>query len=223
LRQEQQRFQATAVKSASYRAILSNFDLWRLSTIYFCYLIGSISFVIWLPTLIRNLTKGSMTSVGFLASVPYIAAVAGLYIFGSRSDRTGNRRLYAALPGFFMAAALLLAVLTKQMNWVSYACLVVCGFFQMAHNGAFWAIPPLLFRKDMAGGARGIINGVANLGGFVGPSLVGWFITRYHSPDIGLYVVCASLVLASLLTLTLPASLAKVARPSEAKAKGANA
>jgi nitrate/nitrite transporter NarK len=117
-----------------------------------------------------------------------------------------------------MALCLLLATQTKEWTWVSYAFLTLSGFFQMAHNGAFWAIPPLLFPKNVAGGARGIINGIANLGGFVGPSLVGWFITQFHSPDIGIYVVCASLLLASLLTFTLPGYLA---RSSLAKGQGA--
>jgi sugar phosphate permease len=194
LHEEQQHFRMSTTKSASYRTILSNFNLWRLSVIYFCYLIGSISYVIWLPTLIKLLTKTNMATVGLLTAVPYIAAIGGLYIFGSRADRTGNRRLYAALPGILMALCLLLATQTKEWTWVSYAFLTLCGFFQMAHNGPFWAIPPLLFPMNVAGGARGIINGIANLGGFVGPSLVGWFITKFHSPDIGIYVLCASLL-----------------------------
>ena len=54
------------------------------------------------------------------------------------------------------------------MIWVSYAFLVCCG----CTHGPFWSIPPQLFPKGVAGGARGIVNGIGNLDGFCGSYLV---------------------------------------------------
>ena len=66
----------------------------------------------------------------------------------------------------------------------------------------------MLFPREVAGGARGLINGCGNLGGFFGPSMVGWFITMFHSPDIGIYVLSGFLLVACIVTLTLPAQVA---------------
>ena len=79
------------------------------------------------------------------------------------------------------------------MIWVSYAFLVGCGFFLQAAAGVFWTIPPRLFSPEVAGGARGVINGIGNLGGFAGPYLVGLLIQMYNY-DVGIYGLVVLLV-----------------------------
>jgi nitrate/nitrite transporter NarK len=61
---------------------------------------------------------------------------------------------------------------------------VGCGFFLQSAAGVFWTIPARLFSAEMAGGARGVINALGNLGGFCGPYAVGVLITLY-SKDAG--------------------------------------
>ena len=55
----------------------------------------------------------------------------------------------------------------------------------------------------MAGGARGVINALGNLGGFCGPYMVGVLISLF-SKDVGVYSLAASLAIASVLALMLP-------------------
>ena len=89
------------------------------------------------------------------------------------------------------------------MMWVSYAFLVGCGFFLQAAAGVFWTIPPRLFSPEVAGGARGVLNALGNLGGFAGPYAVGVLI-QFYSYDFGIYFLVALLVLGALLTISLP-------------------
>jgi nitrate/nitrite transporter NarK len=79
--------------------------------------------------------------------------------------------------------------------------------------GVFWTIPARLFSAEMAGGARGVINALGNLGGFCGPYAVGVLITLY-SKDAGVYCLAISLALASLLALLLPAKCDAGAQPN---------
>jgi len=192
----------------NYRELLRNVNLWKMVIIYFCIQVAVIAYVLWLPTMLKTLMKTGMTTVGLLAAVPYLATIGGLYLFAVRSDRSGDRRINTAIPILCFAICFFLSVQTKHSIWVSYGFLVGVGFFQQAHNGVFWSIPPMLFPREVAGGARGLINGCGNLGGFFGPSLVGWFITTFHSPDKGIYVLSGSLLIACLVTLTLPAQIA---------------
>jgi len=48
-----------------------------------------------------------------------------------------------------------------------------------------------------------MINSVGNLGGFVGPFVIGWLKSTTGSYAGGLYVVAASLAVSALLTLLI--------------------
>lgn len=87
---------------------------------------------------------------------------------------------------------------------MSVAVLVGCGVFLQSAAGVFWTIPAKLFSAEMAGGARGVINSLGNLGGFCGPYAVGLLIT-YYNKDAGVYCLALSLAIAALLALLLPA------------------
>jgi len=81
--------------------------------------------------------------------------------------------------------------------------LIGCGVFLQASSAVFWTIPPTLFRSEVAGGARGVINALGNLGGFVGPYLVGLLVQSYNF-NVGIYSLVFSLILAVILTVSLP-------------------
>jgi len=201
---EQAEMKRAATAPTSYRAVMRNLNLWKLVLLYFFYQVGIYGFAMWLPTLLKELTKSGMTGVGVLSIFPYIAMIFGLYGFARLSDRRGNRRLYTALPILGFAVCFLLSTLLNANIWLSYGFLVACGFFMQSASGVFWTIPPMLFPSEVAGGARGIINALGNLGGFIGPFVVGWLRTTFHSYDVGVYFLTGMLIAGFLLALSLP-------------------
>ncbi len=200
---------ATAV-TMSYAELCRQPNLWKLVVTYFCFQLGVVSYVYWLPTILHELTEAGIAMTGWLTAVPYVASIVGLLLFADWSDRTGNRRLFVALPAIGSAVCLFLSIQVKEMIWVSYAFLVASGLFYSSHNGVFWSIPPALFPREVAGGARGIINGVGNLAGFVGPTMVGWFITTFGSSDRGIYGMAIAWMSACVFVYTLPKSLSSM-------------
>lgn len=205
LASEQRNIQAAQGAKSSYGTLLRDGNLWKLVLLYFFYQIGIYGFSLWLPTLLKNLTNTGMTSVGLLSMFPYIAMVAGLAYFARRSDSTGNRRKYVAQPIFLFAVCFLLSTMFKGQVWISFAFLVACGLFMQSASSIFWTIPPILFPAEVAGGARGVINAIGNLGGFVGPFAVGWLYSASGSYDVGVYFLVLMLLAGFLLTLSLPA------------------
>ena len=201
---EQAQMKRDATAPTSYGAVMRNLNLWKLVLLYFFYQVGIYGFAMWLPTLLKELTKAGMTGVGVLSIFPYIAMIFGLYAFARLSDRSGNRRLYTALPILGFAMCFLLSTLLNSNIWLSYSFLVACGFFMQSASGVFWTIPPILFPSEVAGGARGIINALGNLGGFIGPFVVGWLRTAFHSYDMGVYFLTGMLIAGFLLALSLP-------------------
>jgi nitrate/nitrite transporter NarK len=113
------------------------------------------------------------------------------------------------------AVCFLASVVLKADIWVSFGFLVACGLFMQSASGVVWTIPPLIFPAEVAGGARGIINALGNLGGFLGPFAVGWLRGHFDSYDAGIYFLVAMLGAGFLITLTLPASTAGPTRRKE--------
>ena len=84
---------------------------------------------------------------------------------------------------------------------------------------AFWALPSLFLTEAAAAGSIGLINSVGNLGGFVGPYVLGCVETRTDSFVPGLMYLCFSMVVSATIILTLGLGhrdAKKPAKPSEA-------
>lgn len=206
LREEEAEVEKTSVKHASLKDVLPNVTMWKLIALNFCYQSGIYGFGMWLPTLLKNLTHTGMAQIGWLTVMPYIGCAIGMLTISNISDRTGRRKEFVVLPLVGFALCLLLSVKTQDYIWISYAFLVGCGFFLQAAAGVFWTIPPRIFSAEVAGGARGVINALGNLGGFVGPYAVGLLIQMY-SYDMGVYSLVALLFIGAAITLTLPNSV----------------
>jgi sugar phosphate permease len=207
LKEEQQLIEKeNEVKQASLKDLLPNSSMWKLIALNFCYQSGDYGFAMWLPTLLKNITKSGMGMVGLLSAVPWIACIAGMLVFSNISDRTGRRKEFVIVPLLGFALCLLLSVTTQGSVWISFAFLVGAGFFVKSAGVVFWAIPPRLFSKEVAGGARGAINALGNLGGFFGPYIVGYLIQMFNY-NVGVYCLVGLLVLSALITVTLPNSV----------------
>lgn len=204
LHDEQLMIKGKNTRKASLRQVMREPVMWRLILVNFFYQTGIYGYTLWLPTILKGLTHGNLEQVGMLAILPYVCAILGMFLFSSLSDASGRRKLFVALPLAGFALCMALSVLLKAHIWWSYAALVGCGFFIQSAAGVFWSIPPRLFNAEVAGGARGVINALGNLGGFCGPYMVGVLIVAY-SKDAGVYSLAISLAIAALLALTLPA------------------
>ncbi|MEY8000493.1 MFS transporter [Clostridium sp. Mt-5] len=208
IKEEQKNVKDKEGTAVSLKDIFSNINMWKLIVIYFCYQTGIYGFSLWLPTLIKELTKSGMNGVGWLSTLPYVGTIVGLYVFSHLSDKSGNRKLHTALPLIGFSICLLLSVQTKSSIWLSFAFLIGCGVFLQAASSVFWTIPPILFNTEMAGGARGVINALGNLGGFLGPYIVGWLTMKYSS-GIGTYSLVIILAIGFLVTVSLPKETSK--------------
>lgn len=191
------------VSKAPLRDVFRNSGLMKLVALNFFYQTGDYGYTLWLPTILKNLTGANMAGVGLLAILPFVATIIGIYVISTLSDKTGKRRLWVMISLLCFAAALLASVVLRHNIVAAYIALVVCGFFLKAATSPFWSIPGRIASPEVAGGARGVINGLGNLGGFCGPWLVGMMIYLYGQ-NVAVCALAGSLVIAALITLTLP-------------------
>jgi len=191
------------VSNAPVKDVFRNSGLMKLVILNFFYQTGDYGYTLWLPTILKGLTGGSMTSVGFLAVLPFVATLAGIYVISLFSDRSGKRRLWVRFSLYSFATALVASVILREHVVAAYIALVICGFFLKSATSPFWSMPGRIAAPEVAGSARGVINGLGNLGGFCGPYLVGVMIYLYGQ-NVAVCALAGSLIIAGTMTFLLP-------------------
>lgn len=188
--------------SASWSDALKDGKVWWLVVVYFLIQVGFYGVSLWLPVMVKGLTKQGFGLVGILAALPYIAGVIGLYLNANHSDRTGERKYHVAIPLILGGIALLLSgLLGSTSAWLGMIFLILTEGFMLPYAGVFWTLPPLFLHRETLGSGMGLINALGNLGGFVGPFMVGYFISSTGSNLTGIVLMCIALVLAGLMTI----------------------
>jgi ACS family tartrate transporter-like MFS transporter len=180
-------------------------DVVLLTLCYFFALTGGYGISFWLPTILKRLSGLSDLTVTLLAALPYLAGFISQQINGWHSDATRERRWHAAIPIFCCGAALLLAVIFRTSIGLSVTMFTLMGAGYFAFHPGFWPIPTQFLSESAAAACIGLINSVGNLGGFVGPMMMGYLVTRTKSFAAGMLYLVGSLFLSSILMLLVKA------------------
>lgn len=199
---EQDRLNTRPVAN-NWRAAFSNPRVWLLVLVYFLVQIGFYGFSLWLPTVIKNVSKTGFTATGFLTALPFLAAILFMWLNANHSDKTGERKAHVAVPLILGGIALFLSAVTSHAVLLSILLLILTEGFMLPYIGVFWTLPPMLVSPEGLGPTLGLINGIGNLGGFFGPFIVGALISTTHSTFSGLAVLTVVLIVAGLIVLSL--------------------
>jgi MFS family permease len=141
---------------------------------------------------------------GVLFAVPYAVTAAVMVLNSWHSDKTRERRGHVAAMYLMSGTSLILSVVLSGHFWISYAflCLAIPGPF--AAMAPFWAIPGETVSRSVMGVVMGLVNAFGNLGGFVGPFIVGWLKKEYHSTALPFNVLGAGMLVCVVLAFLLP-------------------
>jgi ACS family tartrate transporter-like MFS transporter len=184
------------------RGLLSG-QVWVLSTAYFLNALVTYGVFLWLPRILRDASGFSGLRLGMITAIPFVAALVAMVLIGRHSDRTGERKWHVVACALTAAAGLLLAT-AFQASW----SLIVLSFTlsqigQRSVMSVFWAIPPLFLGGTAAAAGIAMINAIGNLGGAVGPTVMGWLRESTGNYTGGLLVLVAALVVEAILVMSL--------------------
>ncbi|QJP15631.1 MFS transporter [Starkeya sp. ORNL1] len=197
-------------------AALGNSVVLALGFVCFGAVIINYGVNFFLPQIVKGFGL-SNTAVGFVTALPSIAAVCGILLFGYISDKTGNRRGCVAVAITAVAGCLALSTLFADPVYKMVA-LVAAGFFMFGYLAPFWAIPHQFLKGAALAAGIAAINSLGNVGGIVGPWLMGYLRDRTGSFEGGLLALAAVGLLAVPLLLILrrptPAMQVDVSRSS---------
>ncbi len=182
---------------------MSNPKVLYLAFIYFVYQCGSLGVGYWMPQIIKGFSSAlSHTQIGLIATIPYIVATLVMIAWSRRSDRHGERRLHSALPLAVAAVALVGAGLVRDPYLaIGLISLALAGLYSF--KSPFWALPTLFLSRSTAAVSIAVINSIGNLGGFVGPFMIGMVKGNTQSASAGLLFLSALLAIAFIMTLLI--------------------
>jgi ACS family tartrate transporter-like MFS transporter len=196
--------------------VLLNRRVLLVCFIYFLNTLVTYGVFLWLPRILRDASGYRGWKLSLATSIPFAVALVGMVIIGRHSDRTGERKIHVAACAMTGATGLILAA-----GFHTSVAMIVFSFAlsqlgQRSVQGVFWAIPPMFLGGTAAAAGIALINSVGNLGGFVGPTVMGWLREVSGSYSAGLLVLASALVLEAILVLSLrlPTEAGGRARPA---------
>lgn len=193
----------------SILAGLADVRVIALALVYFGTSAGLYTLGIWAPQIIKQFGMSSI-QVGFINAIPGIFAVIAMVLWARHSDKTGERTWHVVSACMLAAAGLAFATGATTIVTVLIA-LTLVNIGVSCAKPPLWSMPTLFLSGPAAAAGIATINSIGNLGGFVGPSMIGWIKDLTGSFAGGLYFVAGLLVFSSILTLILARSGSKTA------------
>ena len=176
--------------------MLADKRIWILMIPDFSIVIALYGINLWLPQIVKAMGFTNIQT-GFVVALPYILVMAAMVALGLSSDRRGEREGHVAFAALLGAAGALVAA------WMHQPVLVIAGFCVAtagiyAALAVFWTLPAALLRGTAAAAGLALLNSFSNLGGFFGPSIMGWLKQHTGGDAIGLSFLAGMMVLAAL-------------------------
>jgi ACS family tartrate transporter-like MFS transporter len=191
----------TAGKRMSLLDALRHRDVLLLALAYFGGTCGTYGLSLWTPTMIHRLGHFSVVKSSLLSAIPAMVGIPAMLINGWHSDLTGERRWHAAIPRIIAGLALVTLAVTTVSVPVAIGLLALGSAGIVAGYPAIWVIPSSFLGSAAAAASIGLINSFGNLGGFVGPDLIGWVSTKTGAFTGGMWFMAIGALMSAMLVL----------------------
>ncbi len=206
---ESERKAQSAYSHTSVWRGLADWRVLTLSLVYFGTSAGLYTLGIWAPQIIKSFGLSTMT-VGYLNSIPPAVAIGAMYLWAWHSDRRNERTWHVVVACIAAAVGLALAGISASVVAV-VAALVLVNVGITSAKPPLWSMLTMFLSGPAAATGIATINSIGNLGGFVGPAMIGWIKAATGSFAGGLYFVAGLLIVSAALTLVLARSVTRPA------------
>jgi ACS family tartrate transporter-like MFS transporter len=190
--------------SPSIAKVLTHPGVILLALAYFCILSANWGFTLWLPKIVQRLSGLGSLKVSLISGIPFLVEIPVLLLLAWHSDKTGERRWHVAVP--VGVGALAFAVFASSERIGANVALAIVLFSIAAaglhgYRASFWTLPTLFLSQVGAAAGIGVINCFGNLGGFLGPYMVGALSNDSGSYRSGMLFLGGCALMASVLVL----------------------
>ena len=172
-----------------------------LSLIYTGTSAGLYAVGLWSPQILRQFGYSSF-AIGWLNSIPGFVAIATMILWARHSDKTLERTWHVAIPCALACLGFIWAGDAQSVLTVILA-LTVVSFGVNAPKPPLWAMPSMFLSGAGVAAGIGWINSLGNVGGFLGPWVIGWMKGKWGSYAGGLDAVGAMMALSAVVMVAL--------------------
>jgi ACS family tartrate transporter-like MFS transporter len=182
---------------------LSNPKVLALAAAYFFVVTGSYGVELYMASIIKDWYGLDVKKIAYAIVIPAIGALIGQRLIGWNSDRTDERRWHASLPIILGSLALALIPGSNGTLWLTIGLFTLAMIGMKAYLPAFWALPSLFLTESAAAASIGLINSFGNLGGWIGPWVVGVVKEKTGEYHYGLWFLGASVTVSAFIIVSL--------------------
>ena len=190
--------QPAAVASQPLAALRSP-AVWLLAIAALFVWLGFYGLQLWLPTLLKKSFTGDL-AIGLVSVIPPLVAAAAIWINGRGADKDRQYAIRVMVPLVIGGVVLIFStMITGEQRVLLVGALAVATACQLSFFGPFWSLASLRVPAAAVGVGYGIINGIGNLGGLLGPYLGGWLRDSTGSLLVSSALFGSSVILAGLI------------------------
>jgi ACS family tartrate transporter-like MFS transporter len=187
--------------------------IWELSALFSCFLSALYGVLLWAPQIVKSLGNLTDVEVGLLGSLPFCCAAVAMVLIARHSDRVNERRLHVAVAMGVGGAALLLSAYAPN-PYLAFMLLCVAAAGIWGSLGVFWSMTSTFLAGPAAALGIAVINTLAQIGGFIGPTSVGYIKDHTGNFSLALAVLAGFALLAAVIAYLLnDSSLARKSVP----------
>jgi len=183
--------QREAIHKYSLGEVFYNPRVWLLSLAWFGMSASNYALAFFLPLIVKGLGV-SASMIGVVSGLPFVFALVAMLLWSWHSDRTGERTWHVACAFVVCAAGLAACILIGTNHpVVTMGALIVAAIGLVSTSPCFWAIPGTMLTGTAAAGGIALINALAGLGGWLGPTMFGVVKDATGSDNVALLVLAA--------------------------------
>ena len=165
-----------------WRQVFNNRTLWGIYIGQFAINASLWFFLTWFPTYLVQYRGLSFLKTGYLASVPFLAACAGLLLSGFLSDylvskgkSIGMARKTPIIFGLLLSGSIVGANYTEDTFFIIF--FMALAFFGAGMAMISWVFVSILSPKHLIGLTGGVFNFMGNLASIIVPTVIGFLVT----------------------------------------------
>ena len=183
----------------SLRVLFSVGTLWLFTGIYLLIVTGVYGINFWVPSIVAQTGVRSVLSIGWITALSYSVSAVLAVLITRHAERRDAKRPYAAAAAVLGGACLALSARFADSTLLTVAFVTLASTGGLVSMALFWSFPgSILLGVGVAAGLAAI-NSVGNLGGFVGPYLLGALSDWLGSTAAGITILGGFMVIAGVL------------------------
>jgi ACS family tartrate transporter-like MFS transporter len=193
---------------------LSDVRIWWLAAADFGIVFALYGLGFWLPQIVKAMGFSNLET-GFVVAGPYVVCAFAMVAWARSSDLRGERIRHVVVAALLGAGGFAVAALLHA-NTASLIALTAAAIGIYAALVSIWTLPSSILGGAAAAGGIALVNSLANLGGFVGPYVMGWLKESTGGYETGMAVLAAGLLTSVVLVLLQARSFTALASTSPA-------